>query len=147
MASGDTTRIFPSVDGDGRNPGSNWMEFISDRNTTYKNITTYSKIYDASPMYSIELTPTNIGKIRKSNTSYREDGKDPYTSYKDTNDKLKIICDDHDDKTKSCISTYVTELIQMNVIKGGTFRIESEGHRLTKLHNYKTCYDVNSGEC
>ena len=36
MAAGDTVRIFPSVDGDGRNPGSNWMEFIGDRNTTYK---------------------------------------------------------------------------------------------------------------
>ena len=143
LADGDVKKIFPSIDGDGRDPASNWADFIANRNTTFKNITSYKTIYDDTPMYSIELTPSAIGKIRKSNASYRADGKDPYTSYKDTKDEYKITCDDKTDDSKTCVSSYVTELIKSKIVKG-KYAIESEGQRLTALSNYKSCYDVSN---
>ena len=142
MAAGDTKKIFPSVDGDGRDPGYNWSLFINTRANTYRNITTYKTVYDNTPMYSIDLTPTAIGTIRSSNTSYREAGKDPYTSYKDTNNKYKITCQ-HDGNSKTCVSKYITELIKRKIVTG-KYAIESEGQRITSLYNYKSCYDVSN---
>ena len=149
MAEGNTKKIFPSIDGDGRNPGSNWASFINLKGTAYKNITTTGVIYDNTPMYTIELTPTNIGKIRKDNTELRKNNKDPYTSYTDAKDKLKITCDEYQDETKSCVSNYITTLMNGNykVITGGSFKITNESQRLKALRNYKTCYDNSNPNC
>ena len=139
-----------SIDGDGRTPGYNWASFINRKGgTPYKNITTTSVIYDNTPMYTIELTPTNIGKIRKDNTELRKEGKDPYTSYRDVNNKLKIKCDTKQDEMKSCVSKYVTTLMggNYNVITGGTFKVTNESQRLKMLSNYKTCYDNSNPNC
>ena len=149
MAEGNTKKIFPSIDGDGRTPGYNWSSYINAKATAYKNITTTSVIYDKTPMYTIELTPTNIGKIRKDNTELRKKDKDPYTSYRDVNNKLKIKCDTKQDEMKSCVSKYVTTLMggNYNVITGGTFKVTNESQRLKMLSNYKTCYDNSNPNC
>ena len=154
MGEGNQKKIFPSIDGDGRKIcsslsdtnciGANWASFISKKGgTPFKNITTTKVIYDNTPMYTIELTPTNIGKIRKDNTELRESGKDPYTSYVDAKNKLKITCDEYQDETKSCVSSYITTLMNGNykVITGGSFKITNESQRLKALRKYKTCYD------
>ena len=146
MAAGNNKKIFPGIEGNGRVIGSNWMDFIIDQEVKYKNVTSLGVIYDKAPMYTIELSPSNISKIRSNNKSYREKGKDPYTSYKDEKDEVKITCTNDQDDSKTCISSYVTELIRRGVISGD-YAIEQEGIRLTKLHNYKKCFTTTSGTC
>lgn len=117
MASGDTKTIFPSIDGDGRNPGTNWATYIADKNKAYKNITTPSVIYDDEPIYEIDLTPTLINQIRRDNLTYREQNMDPYTSYTDANNQEKVICEGVD-TNRTCASHYITTLIDQNVLNG-----------------------------
>lgn len=117
MASGDTKTIFPSIDGDGRNPGTNWATYIANKSKAYKNITTPSVIYDDEPIYEIDLTPTLINQIRRDNLTYREQNMDPYTSYTDANNQEKVICEGVD-TNRTCASHYITTLINQNVLNG-----------------------------
>ena len=139
MGSGNNKKIFPGIEGKGRTIGSNWSEFIANDNEKYTNITSMGKIYDTTPMYTITLTPSTIGKIRSSNKSLREAGKDPYTSYRDKDNNVKITCDDKEDDSKTCVSSYITELILNGTITG-TYAIQKEDLRLVKLADYKNCW-------
>lgn len=172
MGNGNKKKIFPSIDGDGRKIctsrndtnciGSNWASFIGKNNgTNFKNITNSKVIYTTKPLYSIELTPTNISKIRKDNKELRENNMDPYTSYTDKNNNIKITCtgDGYDNRqnniandipeNKSCVSSYVTTLMsdKYNVIVGGVFKNPNETKRLDKISAYKKCYDSANPNC
>ena len=153
MGAGNTARIFPGKDGnDGtksRKIGSNWASFISKNPNKFKKITTSTNdtktgIYNQKPLYSIELTPTLIGQIRKDNNSYRDSGKDPYTSYTNTNNKPKIACKYGDTvynvEEKSCVSSYITKLIKQGKITG-RFADSNESKRIKLIHDYKTAYN------
>ena len=137
MASGNKAKIFPGInakDG-GRAPGSNWAEFINNYQNKFKNITTTSYVYDRKPLYSIELSPTLIGEIRRNNNSYRDENMDPYTSYKDPKGNYKIKCTSGNDK--SCTSSYITDLILRGKITG-QFAESNDEDRRNLIMRYKT---------
>lgn len=110
--------MFPSIDGDGRVPGSNWATVIG--TSMYNSITTNDIVYDSEPMYQIELTPALISEIRADNEKYRENGKDPYTSYEastGSNKEIKCVTNHTIDGTY-CVSEFLTELMTENILTG-----------------------------
>lgn len=85
---------FPGLDGENRNPGSNWIG--------YENLITYNRgvkdqeIYTArKPMYEITLDSKTIRKIRSYNAK---------NSYTDFNLECK------DGSSKECVSSFLTTL-------------------------------------
>ena len=150
MAAGDKAKIFPGIEGEktGRNPGYNWSSFISSNNKKFKAITDASKVYKTEPLYSIELTPSVITEIRNSNKEYRNTSsayggaKDPYTSYYDSKGNYKIKCI-KSGVDQSCVSTYITELINKGVITG-LFATVDEDKRMNYIYKYKTCYNKDA---
>lgn len=145
MAAGDQKRIFPSIDGDGRSAGANWATFINTQAEAFKNITTYSTIYDNKPIYHIDLTPSMISDIRNSNKEYRNASIDPYASYKTVNNTNKIVCNSKSGANKSCISKYITELIKKypNNITGEYVSI-NENSRLNAIDCGKSRYNTSN---
>ena len=139
MGEGDQKKIFPGNSGNGRKPGENWATFITNNFEKFKRITTTSKIYGRKPLYTIELSPTLIGEIRRDNNSYRGNNMDPYTSYKDTNGKYKITCTKGNDKT--CTSEYITSLITKGRITG-LLAINDSNKRRESIEKYKTTGNV-----
>jgi len=88
---------FPSIDGDGRETGSNWcyIEDCSNTNPVVQNIITNNrdvqteKIYrELDPLYTITLTPAVIKEIRKYNN-------------KTTYDDFNLVCDSNGENCKS----------------------------------------------
>lgn len=142
MGAGNTSMIFPGIEGEGRNTrnaiGANWSSFISSKNEKYKYITTYKNVYETEPLYSIELTPSLITEIRSSNSDYRGAKLDPYTSYRDPDNKYKIKCNKETGEVHSCVSTYLTKYMGSSIT--GLFATTDESKRIDLIQKYKTCY-------
>lgn len=90
---GDQKTAFPSIDGDGREPGQNW--YSHSENLVAKYITNNRNVkgeavYSLEPLYSITLTPQRIKEIRAFNRN---------TEYGDFN--LKCT------EAKNCISDFI----------------------------------------
>ena len=150
MGEGNINKVFPGKSGDGktsRKIGANWYNFVYNGNEKFKNITTSSMIYDSTPMYTITLSPTTIGKIRDDNASYRSAKMDPYTSYRNPNNTIKIACTADEDENKTCVSSYITKLLTMGVIKSKNYGDVDEDKRLNALHKYKNCYTSGTKHC
>ncbi len=105
----DLANPFPGKSGGGRHPGSNWT-MVDDLDSILA-----TNIYDSTPEYTATLTPSAILKIRSSNDDYRDRGKDPYTSYKDANNRQKIHC--YGENGTNCTSDYLDELISKGILK------------------------------
>ena len=80
------TSPFPSIDGNGRNTGSNWCIINSDKTTDCKNTnenvqkyilnnrnTSGDSVYKKDPMYTITLNSASIKEIRKYNAQTNYD--------------------------------------------------------------------------
>ena len=90
---GDQKTAFPSIDGDGRQPGLNWESYKE--NLVAKYITNNRNVkgeavYSLDPLYSITLTPQRIKEIRTFNQN---------TNYGDFN----LTCKDG----RQCISDFI----------------------------------------
>ncbi len=93
---GEQDVAFPSIDGDGRKPGSNWIGTTSTGQSYVDAYITYNRgvddyeVYDLEPLYTIEMTPTVIKKIREYNKNVGDyndfnltctNGKQCYSSF------------------------------------------------------------------
>lgn len=121
----DVKVSFPGLLGTGRKQGTNWADFITNNTDKFNKIMDFSKVY-SKPIYSIDLTPTLIGEIRRDNIKYRNNKKDPYTSFTDENNQKKIICSTTDSSVnKTCASEYLSTLIKKGYLTG-TYTAKSD---------------------
>ena len=101
----DVTKAFPGRDGTGREVGKNWelpeteLHQILDENV-YNN---------SHAQYELMLDVNAIQYIRRSNQAYFSNDVDPYTSYYDETNKLKVLCKSKDNQ-KYCASEFLTDL-------------------------------------
>lgn len=142
----DRSRAFPSVNGDGRTPGSNWSSTITDihhdcnwdREKKYTDVYQYitcnrgvqgDRIYNNAdgtkglePIYRIVLTPTNIKQIREHNKKKLTDGID--TKDKAGYGDFALNCNDNG---RNCVSRFIHEGLAQGI------SLDIDG----------TCMDVN----
>lgn len=67
---GSEKEVFPSIDGDGRKPGSNWYSVDGSLVRTYitnNRGVNGDEVYELEPLYKITLTPTIMKQIRRYN--------------------------------------------------------------------------------
>ena len=108
LSDGDTIdKAFPSIDGSGREPASNWKEIGE---AELRNILDAGVYNNDQAMYEIMLDVNAIQQIRQDNETYFDAGKDPYTSYVDANNFQKVYCETGTGQRKYCASDFISKL-------------------------------------
>lgn len=108
LSDGDSIeKAFPSIDGTGREPASNWKAIGEAELRKILDADVYN---NDRAMYEIMLDVNAIQKIREDNETYFDAGKDPYTSYYDANNAQKVYCVTGSGQQKYCASDFISDL-------------------------------------
>ena len=127
---GDEQTAFPSIDGDGRTPGSNWN---SEDGSLVSNYITYNRgvegeqVYTLTPLYKITLTPAIIKQIRSYNQAINDYGD------------FNLVCEvDASGRAtgRKCISNFIHSTVKA---KGKTFNFSSY------FDSKATCQNITTG--